>query len=784
MARSRRKNKRRKRSSGPKPFTPVKMKFFQLSDPFEGLSRQERLEIIRAFGERAKRRFAELFPQLEDWFKNYDAPYLLSFCALHFLSSPEGIDREAIEGKLDFYHHHLELLQAFALMRERSFSAAPMLNKAGELLRFLKDLDESILSREFAFPENITPEEISKRQVLTEMRLQTTSVRNWAYPDQMVRVVGVTFEGVGQSFAEAFGIEPQRIVSALQKLAEACEDKLNQHVEKLRQVWIARNYQDAWARYCQSFPDLQCEPGDGKRIFEQVGRNERQFKSMLTLHSDLLLPAVFTFSLSQFGKLYGPDANLDRLRAILEQWSLAFGDLRDHRTEHFILDNPVLRRPFIKLEPDVYFCPLVGILYHLLQGLMEGLLRGSGDQRLLQRYERSRSRFLEDEVEKLLRDALPNGAVFRGSKWQDPESGKTYENDVLAVLPPFACVVECKSGSVDPPARRGAEYRLVDTLEDLVVASSVQANRFTEFLSANPGVHEFLTERGELNQVDNREVRFYAPLSITYENLGTISANLKSAAEAGLIETLPDPLVPSICFTDLEIIAQLLRNEIELFHYLTRRAQIEHELHYRGDEMDLLAFYLETAFNITGESQEGKPLAISLILKSKELDPYFTGRIAGRKVEKPRLDLTSWWRDILGALVERKPHRWAEVGFALLNVAKADQVRLEQLIQEQAAEIRQGLAKPRHNWMVLKTGSANRAYGVVAFPYGEVDRTERNDMINNALADAAAADEMLGLVCIGVRAQKPGYPYDVLAYLPGEEIRKIRSQSSSTEVPP
>lgn len=781
MARFRRKSKRRKRSPDPKPFTPVKMKLFQLPDLFEGLSLQERLQLIRAVGERAKRRFEELFPKLEEWFGNYDGPYLLAFCAVYFLTSPEGIDREAIDGKLDFYHHHLELLQAFALMRERSFSPAPMLNKAGELLTFLQELDESILSREFAFPENISVEEVSKRMALTEMRLQTMSVRNWAYPDQMVRVVDATFEGIGPGFAEAFGFEPHRIVNAIQKLAEDLEDKMNKHMAKIRQVWRATNHLDAWARYCQLFPDLQRQSGDAKRIFEQVGRDERQFKRMILLHSDLRLPAVFTFTLGEFGKLCGPDADPDKLQTILDQWSLAFGDLRGRKAEHFILDNPVLRRPFIKLESDVYFCPLVGILSHALQALMEGLIRSSGDQRLLQKYERSRSRFLEDEVEKLLCRALPNGEVFRGSKWQHPGSRAIYENDLLAVLPPFACVVECKSGSVDPPARRGAEYRLVDTLEDLVVAPSLQANRFAKFLSENPGVHDFLTERGESNHVDNREVKFYVPLSVTSENLGTISANLKSAAEARLIENLPDPLVPSICFTDLEIIAQLLRNEIEVLHYLTRRAQIEHELHYAADEMDLFAFYLETGFNVIGESQEGKPLAISLTLKSKELDPYFTGRIAGRKIEKPRLDLTGWWRDILGALVEGKPRRWAEIGFALLNVAKADQIKLEELIHEQAENVRLGLTNARHNWVVLKAGPANRAYGVVVFPYREIDRTQRNNMINSILADAAAADEMLGVVCIAVRAQRPGYPYDVLAYLSYEEIRRIRGQVRLTE---
>ena len=93
------------------------MKLFQLPDLLEGLTHQERLKLICAFGESAKRRFGELLPQLQDWFTNYDAPYLLSFCALYFLSSPEGIDREAIEGKLDFYHHHLVSCLISALIK-------------------------------------------------------------------------------------------------------------------------------------------------------------------------------------------------------------------------------------------------------------------------------------------------------------------------------------------------------------------------------------------------------------------------------------------------------------------------------------------------------------------------------------------------------------------------------------------------------------------------------------------------------------------------------------------
>jgi hypothetical protein len=136
------------------------------------------------------------------------------------------------------------------------------------------------------------------------------------------------------------------------------------------------------------------------------------------------------------------------------------------------------------------------------------------------RYLAVRSRYLEDRVEGLCRKVFPDGKVYRGSRFRlAPDAEPVYENDVLVLIDSTAVVIECKAHLVDPPARRGGELRLVDTLEDLVVAASQQAHRFMEFLKANPRRHAFETKAGHTNNVNASRILRFIPISVTYENL-------------------------------------------------------------------------------------------------------------------------------------------------------------------------------------------------------------------------------------------------------------------------
>src|ERR1035438_6996230 len=127
-----------------------------------------------------------------------------------------------------------------------------------------------------------------------------------------------------------------------------------------------------------------------------------------------------------------------------------------------------------------------GIYTHTLPAMLDSLIPKAE----WGRYSAIRSAYLEHRVTELLRQSFPGAKIYRGSKFRLlPDDTVEYENDILAVVDTTAFVIECKSGRVDPPARRGAELRLADTMDDLIGAASTQARRFVSFLKKNPKRH-------------------------------------------------------------------------------------------------------------------------------------------------------------------------------------------------------------------------------------------------------------------------------------------------------
>src|SRR3546814_9878993 len=63
-------------------------------------------------------------------------------------------------------------------------------------------------------------------------------------------------------------------------------------------------------------------------------------------------------------------------------------------------------------------------------------------------------------------------------------------------------------------------------------------------------------------------------------------------------------MAPSMSIFELETLFELLPDQISRLHYLRRRAELEAVTEFEADEMDLIAFYLETSFCIPQLGQE------------------------------------------------------------------------------------------------------------------------------------------------------------------------------------
>lgn len=761
---AKRKEQKRKRGSSRKlrPWEAVKMKMYRMPEIFPpDIPKEERLELVRVAATKAGEKFKEKYAELEKWFEDFDSLYILSFCSMYFLSSPDGIDPEA-EGHMDFPPYLLEVMQALALTKDRADSAQPLLERAEELQEAVKELSSLLVLRDFAsITDAETDEDRDERRLQSEMRGNTLAVRNWAYYHQMKRVTLDLAASIDADFKTKYGIGSAAFMDVLFRMTEARNDKLNDHISKIRPLYRMKDHTEMMQAYNAAFSENPpIEEGDFDALWDRANKDIQQLFAMIVCHSDLKLAKdVYSFDISYAEALLGDASSNAALSALFDELSLSFGDLKSHNKEHFLLDNPVTRQPFVHMEDGSYFSAIWAALPHYALDILENLIATHED--LKKKYTSEKAKYLEREVERIVGESFPNGQIYSGSQWRDPATGTLYENDVLLLIDSFALVIEAKSETVTEPAKRGAAKRLRETLQRLIEAPSEQALRFIDFLRANPGPHTFATKRGVENNVDTTNTKYYIPLGVTFSHLGMIGSNLKKLIESGVVHKRLEELAPSMTFTDLEVLLEILESEAERIHYLGRRREIEAHLEYQGDEMDLLAFYLDHGFNI-GEAEYSQNASYNIALKSKELDPYIIGTNEGVNVKKPRLPMTKWWRDMLSQIQNRQIEGWMETCYVLLNSTKDDQRKFQSAIRKLAGAISRGRTKKPHNWALFLSGPGRRRYAIVGYPYTTSDKELRNAIMAEALNEADV-NGTRGSVVIGINLKREDYPYSVLA---------------------
>jgi len=743
--RKRKKRSAENRSISHQQWAPVKMKMFSVPNIFrDDVTREQRLDVMRSIGKKAQADFLEKYPRVERWLKDYDPLYILSFCCFYWLSHPEGIDLEAT-GELEFYPYFVEIMQAFALYQPRAISARPLLEEAKTLKEEMIEIGNLLSIRMFDMPEGLAEKDIHAYELRMEIMIQTIAIRNWAYQSQMKKISYDLAELIKDEFCAVHSVNPVTLLDVLFGLTD-----------KVRSFARKGTYQEMIVAYCEAFPEIKLVEGSAvEDLWSHCGKDLKNLMAMLICHSDLRLKETQSFDLADVKAISdGDDASFSALTGIIDKLSYKFGELKDFDKEHIILNNPVHKRPFIRIDENKFFSAIWMIIPHLALGLIENLIaENAGLQR---KYSDTKARYLEDSIEKLFRSAFPNGSICRGSIWTDVESGKEYENDLTLVVDSFAVVVEAKSGGVSPPARRGAPNRLWKTLQELIEEPSEQALRFVKFLNTHKELHTLKTRSGVTNTIDSRSIKYFIPLGVTLSELGGISGNLKKLIEAGVVEKSMGELCPSVSVTDLEVVFELLQLEAEKIHYLARRREFEAHFDYQGDELDLLAFYLENGFNI-GEAEYSNDMAINLSPKSKELDPFILWSSVKKDIQRPQLALTKWWRDMLTTMASRKTEGWLETSFVLLNTTENDQREFERKCSKLKSRVLKGVLPNPHNWVIWISGPRRRRYGVIGYPYTLKDREVRNSVLGGALRDTR------GAVAIGFDLNRNDYPYSVLA---------------------
>ena len=730
------------------------MKSYQGSPVFpESMPLEERIAILQDVAQAAEDEFQRNYFSLGEWFEEYDALHLLAYCCYYFVCHPAGVDPE-LGGMLEFYPHHLEILQAFSLMQERTSSDRPLGPNADELLDVMGAIEQAASFRGFKANVDQVEGESKRNLVLSSMRAQTRAVRNPGYPQHIHQIARDLAATVREDFAGVHGVDPVRLVDALFHLPEIAMARLNDHHQRVVCFYRETTFQGVASSYLEAFPD---EPDfDAEQLFELMGRKLRSMKAVLMYRSDMRLADCFTFTLDDLVGAYGQYIDQQAVKAVIDKLAFEFCDLADQNKEWVILDNPVWKRPFIKLDDETYFLALAGHIPHYVPSLLEGMVTEDGT--LEQKYRDRKARYLEDQVERLFRAGFPGGQVYRGNMWEDP-AGNKGENDLTMVLGSVAIVVEAKSGSLSPHAQRGAPKRTADTVRQLIVEPADQAYRFIRVLEETEGPQSFVTKSGPENRIDVSGVRYFLPLTVTMEQFGLIS-NLRNLAEAGISSRKMSELAQVLSLTDLMVIFEVLELQSEKVHYLFRRRELGARMQLHGYEMDVLAFYLDRGFNI-GDVEFSGDSFVHLTLASKTLDPYFVGQILDVAVDKPRLRLTPWWTRMLQRLDSDLSEDRLDAAIVLLNVPFDDQKKLERQFAKLSDRARRKRSEEPLTCVEILTDPAERQFCIALYPYVSTYREKRDEVIGDFLGQDNA-QQSRGAVCIGVNLDRSDTPYSVV----------------------
>lgn len=679
---------------------------------------------------------------------------VLCHFSFYFLSSPPGVNME-MEG-IEILQFHVELLQALGLhLSPRSAELKPFLGKDAEEIKelIIKMSNSFIYKRLFDFEDDES--KINAFGILENFRIQNMTIRNWGYKEQVINVMKELFTPMDNIILEELDLSLINVLEMVILLIEKFEDKLNKKIKIMAEIRNAPDKSDMIKKITNHYPFFSKE--DLFKI-ENEFENDELFAHYLNfILCDQLIKDIYTFSLEDCINLYPGNIGEKSLQDILDKWSIELGGLKDFNLEYIFFGNPIWSKPLIKIDDQRYCWPIPGTFISFCIELMEKVILDNS--RLEKVYRKRRTKFLENSVEKLFKNNFKTAKVYNNLIRLDEDG----ENDLLVILDSYAIIVESKSGKISEPARRGAPSRLKKEIDELIIQPSNQAKNFDEYIRRNLTITEFTNKNNEKILVDFSGIKHIIRLGVTFDLFGPLAARTPLLLESSLIENEID-VSPSIFLLDLSTLFEFLESDSEKIHYLVRRSQIDKTTDYNADELDLIAFYLQTGFNL-GDVEFGEmPLQI-YGLSQEVLDPYLLKKYQAPDENniKPRLRLTEWWQEMLQFLEIRKTPGWTDLAIRLLNVPYENQEGFESQMNELGEIVDKEWKDPSHlNSVILVNGPEKRKELIIGYRYKNKSLDERNNKISLIVEELCEKEgfEQALVICLDV--EEFSLPYSAI----------------------
>lgn len=723
--------------------------------PFADLDTEQRIEALVDIAAAARMRLAESDAVIRDALAGAGRIDVLAHVAMHLFVLQGQARLNAPPEVVRINQHHLELLQAIALQAPADQDGEDRVAAAVGIA--MKAVHENAEAFQLQTLDGLIPADAPGRLKLAQNQIRgdTQMVRGEFHPHQTDRYLRALFTRFDSHFEQVHGVAATTLLDLQGGLLSLVERKIGawrRSVSRVRREHKAAKALKVWAKeFGGDDPDAMASI-QAKAAAMRVA--PEHLPAFLVEEACLLLRDVYAFDLHDVDALLPEGVDRSAVERALETWSLAFGELANADPAHFYLANPVWTRPFIRRGEGRYLWPSPGTMIAFSFDMFETLI--DADKALKTAYETARAKLLEAELGRLLRAAFPGAYVFTGLKWTGDDDGKTYETDAAVVIDKTLLIFEAKAGRVSATARRGADARLKREVAKLMADPAEQSSRLERQLRSRPGVHVMSANEGEA-RIDPLKVDTIIRYNITLNILGALSSRWPDLVEAGLIAA-DLPYTPTMSVADLDVVIELLEGPAEVVHYLRRRAAFEQNADYVADEYDLVAFYLDTGFDIGIIEYDGTHLGIYGM--SALLDEWFSRRAPGQQPpKKPRPKRTRLWRELLRQLETRRPPGWIEMSHRLLDVDFEVQSALEQAMPQMRRQIQRSRKPVDMQTANVSNPTIPRRSPAVFAVYKATSRSERDDLILFAGAEWVEKADTEDCLVVGFNVNEPADGY-------------------------
>lgn len=569
--------------------------------------------------------------------------------------------------------------------------------------------------------------------VIRKVRAHTIYGRNSFLKSDCETIVPAIFRRFDDASLKESGFRFSDMFAALVAAGKKVEDRLNVFNDRYRAVHHAKSENEVLSHisfYCGIAPVAERAWSMGKRHC----RTLEALKWAAFQLSELCNDWIYTLDKQELRSELGRESVV-----FFEKIAIRPGELGNANPEHFFLNNPIWRRPFVALDKKSLFLPLPGLLYGFPFQIFESFV--SGKEVLEKAYSEARSAVLEETIGFHVTSAMPSARTYRNVVWRDGVSGVLYENDVVAIIGNTVFLFEAKSGRLDDVARRGGELSLLRNFKELFVEPGEQARRLENYINTKgKDAQLWLKGTGEAVSLDLDKPKVVHKFSICIEHFASLTSAKPNLKALGAIHD-DDAWAPVLSIGELMLVWRYLDTEVSFFHYLTRRAMLEELVDFEGDEQDILSMYLINGLCINPEEVKGKKLCFL------EIDGIVrTEKQPGqdrRRFEIYGTPLSGYWKTTLEEIYAHATlrHRF-DIIQVILNQDPGSLASIEQVVRKW----RKGLGGKNGDILFSSFKIGKRtfllAYHLLMHPIGCTEWTERSRNIarNGAAAMFGASD--------------------------------------------